>query len=167
MLTTEKIKNIIEEITSKTVLILGRFTPKRKAILDIIKTELRKMNLAPVIFDFNRPISRDTSETVELLARMSRFIIADVTNPASSPFEIAHITNYKSVPFCLIIDLSTDEKPFSMSSDLKKYDHYLGLGEYSDKKSLLELIQKIVTSASEYREIQITHINDEEVKKIV
>ena len=39
---SEKIRKVIDAITSKVVLILGRFTPKRKEVLDAIREELRK-----------------------------------------------------------------------------------------------------------------------------
>jgi hypothetical protein len=35
-------QTVIDAITSKLVLILGRFTPERKTILDAIRDELRK-----------------------------------------------------------------------------------------------------------------------------
>ena len=37
LLNNEKIRDIINTITTKTVLILGRFTPERKAILDALR----------------------------------------------------------------------------------------------------------------------------------
>jgi hypothetical protein len=42
---------VIDTITSKAVLILGRFTPERKAVLDAIGDELRKRDHVPVLFD--------------------------------------------------------------------------------------------------------------------
>ena len=38
----EKIREVIDTITSKVVLILGRFTGERKAVLDALRDELRK-----------------------------------------------------------------------------------------------------------------------------
>jgi hypothetical protein len=64
------------------VLILGRFTDERKAILDALREELRKRDYLPILFDFEVPTTR---ETVFLLARMARFIIADLTDRAASP----------------------------------------------------------------------------------
>src|SRR5215469_12168217 len=42
LLHNEKIRSVIETITSKVVLILGRFTDERKAVLDALRDELRK-----------------------------------------------------------------------------------------------------------------------------
>ena len=116
LLNHENLRNLLETITSKAVLILGRFTPERKHILDAIAEELRKHNLLPIIFDFERASSRDFTETIKILAGMSLFVIADITNPSSSPLELqATIPDYK-IPFVPIIQ--EGNKPFAMLSDL-------------------------------------------------
>jgi hypothetical protein len=83
MLNNQKVRNVINTITSKAVLILGRFTPERKAVLDEIREELRKNNYLPILFDFDLPADRDITETITLLARMARFIVADLTEASS------------------------------------------------------------------------------------
>jgi hypothetical protein len=72
LLHNEKIRDVIDTITSKAVLILGRFTEDRKAVLDALREELRQRNYLPVLFDFEKPHSRNTDETITLLARMAR-----------------------------------------------------------------------------------------------
>jgi hypothetical protein len=42
LLKKQKIREVIDTITSKVVLILGRFTDDRKAVLDALREELRK-----------------------------------------------------------------------------------------------------------------------------
>ena len=59
MLHNQKIRDVIDTITSKAVLILGRFTDERKAVLDALREELRKRNYLPILFDFEKPRSRD------------------------------------------------------------------------------------------------------------
>src|SRR5262249_7659436 len=78
MLNNEKVRDVIDTITSKVVLILGRFTAERKAVLDALREELRKRDYLPILFDFEVPERRNITETVTLLARMARFIIADL-----------------------------------------------------------------------------------------
>src|SRR5215203_1790276 len=82
LLHNEKIRDVIDTITSKAVLILGSFG-ERKEILDAIREELRKHDYLPILFDFDVPTTRDITETVSLLAHMARFIIADLTDPSS------------------------------------------------------------------------------------
>jgi hypothetical protein len=66
----QKIRDVIDTITSKAVLILGRFTEDRKAVLDAMRDNLRKRGYLPILFDFKSPLSRTTDETITLLARM-------------------------------------------------------------------------------------------------
>ena len=81
LLHNEKIRDVIDTITSKVVLILGRFSiPERKTLLNSLRDELRKRNYAPVVFDFEKPTNRTTDETITLLARMARFVIADISD---------------------------------------------------------------------------------------
>jgi hypothetical protein len=112
----EKIRNVIDTITSKVVLILGRFTPERKAVLDALRTELRQRSYLPILFDFEKSTTKDFTETIKILADMSLFVIADISNPKSSPLELqATIPDYM-VPFVLIIQVG--EEPFAMFKDL-------------------------------------------------
>ncbi len=85
LLNNAEIREVIDTIGQKGVLILGRFTPERKAILDALREKLRRLNFLPIVFDFERPIERDFTETIMTLAGLCRFIIADITNPKSSP----------------------------------------------------------------------------------
>jgi hypothetical protein len=84
ILNNENVRNVIDTLTTKLVLILGRFTPERKVVLEEASW-LHAHDYVPVIFDFDRPASRDFTETVVTLAHMARFIIAHLTEPASIP----------------------------------------------------------------------------------
>lgn len=125
LLNREKLRNVLSTITSKAVLILGRFSPERKAVLDAIADELRKCNLLPIIFDFERATSRDFTETIKILAGLSLFVIVDITNPKSAPLELqATVPDYQ-IPFVPIIQ--EGEEPFAMFRDLAgKFDWMLG-----------------------------------------
>ncbi|MBY5883987.1 pentapeptide repeat-containing protein [Rhizobium leguminosarum] len=50
LLRNEKIRDIIDTMTSKAVLILGRFTSERKKILEMLRGELRRRQLAAVLY---------------------------------------------------------------------------------------------------------------------
>ena len=101
-----KIRDVIDTITSKVVLILGRFTHDRKATLYAIKEELRRRGYLPILFDFDGPRSRDITETISILAHMTKFIIADITDAKSIAAELQLIVpNLPSVPIApLILD---------------------------------------------------------------
>ena len=89
LLNNAKIRHVIDTITSKVVLILGRFTPERTVVLDSIRDELRKRDYVLVLFDFEKPAGKDLTGTISTLANMARFIIADLTDPTSVPHELA------------------------------------------------------------------------------
>ncbi|MFL5287126.1 MAG: hypothetical protein ACJ8AW_40690 [Rhodopila sp.] len=92
LLHNEKIRQVIDTITSKTVLILGRFSiPERKAVLDALRDELRKRDLLPIVFDFSIPAARDVTETVKVLAGLVRFAIADITDATEVRAELHSI----------------------------------------------------------------------------
>jgi uncharacterized protein YjbI with pentapeptide repeats len=123
LLNRRKLRNVLETITSKTVLILGRFTPERKAVLEAIAGELRRNKLIPIIFDFERIQNRDFTETIRILAGMSLFVVADLTRPRSVPQELtATIPDYR-IPFVPVIQ--EGEQPYAMLDDFKKYDWLL------------------------------------------
>jgi hypothetical protein len=88
LLKNEEIRNVIDTITSKAVLILGRFSEERKRVLDAIRDELRNHNYLPIMFDFDPTTNQRIDETVRTLAGMSRFVIADLTDARSVPQEL-------------------------------------------------------------------------------
>jgi uncharacterized protein YjbI with pentapeptide repeats len=99
MLNNEKVRDVIDTITSKVVLILGRFTDKRKAVLNALREELRKRDYLPILFDFEKSSSRNTDETITLIARMARFVVADISDAKSVLQELrAIVPDLPSVP---------------------------------------------------------------------
>src|SRR5262249_45038979 len=99
LLHNQKVRDVIDTITSKTVLILGRFTDERKAVLDALREGLGNRNSLPILFGFSLPATRDITETISLLARMARFVVADITDAKSIPQELAVIVpDLPSVP---------------------------------------------------------------------
>jgi hypothetical protein len=144
LLNNPKIRGAIDTICKKGVLILGRFVSERKVVLNALRDELRRRDFVPIVFDFEKPTERDITETVKTLAGLSRFIIADITNPKSSPLELqATVPDYQ-VPFVPII--ARGEKPFSMFADLRnKYASWvLDPLIYDDPKELIGSIEPAI-----------------------
>ena len=140
ILNNTKIRNVINTITSKAVLILGRFSdPQRKSVLDGLREGLRSFDLLPIVFDFDRPTDKDHTETVQTLAGMSMFVIADLTSPKSTPLELEATVKQFKIPYIPIIDISVDQYPFSMLVDLQKSFHWvLPTLKYESKEDLLD-----------------------------
>ena len=150
---------MITVLTSKAVLLLGRFKPERKAILERLKVELRKFGYIPILFDFSPSLSRDTTETVTLLARMTRFIIADLTDPSSIPKELEAIVPMVAVPIQPLIHGVS--RSFSMFSDYWKYDWVLKLYQYDTLEGLIANIeQKVIAPAeAKVRELEAKRLS--------
>lgn len=91
MISNNVIRNALQLMSSRAILLLGRFTRERKAVLDAIRDELRTRNYIPMMFDFEPIPSQTLIQTVSTLAHMVRFIIADVTEARSVPHELATI----------------------------------------------------------------------------
>jgi hypothetical protein len=146
MLNNQKVRDVIDTITSKVVLILGRFTDERKAVLDALREELRQRDYLPILFDFNVPATRDITETVSLLARMARFIIADLTDPSSIPKELEAIVPQLAVPVQPLLEGAA--QPYAMFKDYLKYDWVLPVYRYEGLELLLAtLAEKVIAPA--------------------
>jgi hypothetical protein len=146
LLHNKKIRDVIDTITSKAVLILGRFTDERKAVLDAIREDLRRRDYLPILFDFAVPATRDVTETVSLLAGMARFIIADLTDPSSIPKELEAIVPQLAVPIQPLLEGSF--RPYAMFKDYWKYDWALPVYRYEGLEPLLAtLVDKVITPA--------------------
>jgi hypothetical protein len=136
LLNNEEIRDVIDTITSKAVLILGRFSDDRKLILNALRDGLRDKGFLPIVFDFECPKGRDFTETIMTLAGMSCFVIADITNPRSAPLELQATVPDYMIPFVPI--LQDGESGFSMFSNLQtKYDWVLGTLGYDSFENLI------------------------------
>ena len=124
LLHNEKIRDVIDTIGKKGVLLLNRFTEGRMLVLERLRDKLRDLGFVPMVFNFDKPETKDFSETVRLLCNLSHFVIVDITNPRSAPLELQATVPDYMVPFCPI--LQDEEQPFSMFVDLQnKYDWVL------------------------------------------
>ena len=148
MLNNQKIRDVIDTITSKVVLILGRFTDERKAVLNALREELRKRNYLPVLFDFSVPATRDITETVSLLARMARFVVADITDAKSIPQELAVIVpDLPSVPVQpLLLEGSAE---YGMFEHFKRYPWVLETYRYPSPERLIASLGERVIGPAE------------------
>jgi hypothetical protein len=148
LLHNEKIRDVIDTITSKAVLILGCFANERKTVLDAVREELRKRDYLPILFDFSVPAARDVTETVSLLARMARFIIADLTDPSSVPKELEAIVPHLAVPVQPLLEGSS--RPYAMFKDYYwKYDWVLPPYQYEGLEPLLATLAERVIAPAE------------------
>ncbi|MCP3960341.1 MAG: pentapeptide repeat-containing protein [bacterium] len=148
LLHNEKIRHVIDTVTSKVVLILGRFTAERKAVLEALREELLRHDFAPVLFDFDKPAGKDLTGTVETLARMARFIIADLTDPRSVPHELATVVPYLRTTPVVPLKLA-GSKAYALFENLLSYPWVLEPRDYEDAGALIATLPEIIASAEE------------------
>jgi Pentapeptide repeats (8 copies) len=148
LLNNQNVRKIIDTVTSKVVLILGRFTEPRKAVLDAIRERLRRSDFTPVIFDFDKPSSKEVTGTVETLARLARFIIADLTEPSSIPDELATVVPFLRTTPVLPLKL-VGSGGYSMFDDFSDYTWVLKTHEYKDGDSLIADLAEVIAPAEE------------------
>lgn len=97
-----------------------------------------------------------TSETILTLAGMARFVIADISNPKSSPLELqATVPNYM-IPFVPILQIG--EEPFEMFKDLKhKYnDWVLDPLKYDSIENLLLVFEPAILAPALEKHAELT-----------
>ena len=151
LLHNEKIRDAIDTIGKKGVLLLGRFTEGRLAVLERLRDELRRRGFLPMVFNFDKPATKDFTETVRLLAGLSRFVVADITNPRSAPLELQATVPECMVPFVPI--LAKGEEPFAMFKDLwVKYRAWvLDPIRYPSLERLVEVLDEEIVGPAEAR----------------
>ena len=148
LLNNPKIRDVIDTIAKKAVLILGRFTSDRKAVLEALRKELRTRGFLPILFDFDKPASRDITETVSTLAHLARFVIADITDAKSIPQELMMIVpNLPSVPVQPLILESQHE--YGMFEHFTRFPWVLPVYHYTDQASLLQSLKENVLDPAE------------------
>jgi uncharacterized protein YjbI with pentapeptide repeats len=164
LLHNEKIRDVIDTVGRKGVLLLGRFTEGRMVVLDRLRDELRKRGYLPIVFNFDKPETKDFTETVRLLAGMSKFVIADITNPKSAPLELQATAPEIMVPFRPIIE--EGEKPFAMLQDLwiKHREWMFEPLYYSSVDALIASLDEKIIRPAEARFVELVRRKGETMR---
>lgn len=160
LLTREKLRNIIDTVASKAVLILGRFSPgERKAVLDDLADEVRSHGLLPIIYDFEQSSERNLIEMIKVLAGLSLFVIVDITDPRSSPLELQATVPDFEIPFVPIVQ--ENEQGFSMLRALER-NRVLPLMTYSSSTILRKAFKKSILdpALAKHRELKMRKAQD-------
>jgi hypothetical protein len=155
LLNNERIRHVIDTITSKVVLILGRFTTERKAVLDAIRDALRKRDYLPVLFDFEKTSSQTTIETVSTLAHMARFVVADLTDAKSVLQELQAIVPLRPSVAVQPLLLASQEEP-GMLDFLRAFRCVLEPHRYATQQTLLAELDRMVIAPAEAKVKELT-----------
>lgn len=152
LLSNQKVRDVLDTIASKVVLILGRFSDERKPVLDALREALRSHlnGYIPVLFDFDPQQDKPVFETVKTLANLARFVIADLTDPRMVRSELTYITaNVPTVPVQSIMQSDANLPPEYGTWEL--YKSFLPVYRYVDLPQLLaSLTEAVITPVEQH-----------------
>ncbi|MCA8948555.1 MAG: pentapeptide repeat-containing protein [Planctomycetes bacterium] len=150
LIDTNAMGQVIESMSGKAVLLLGRFSPERLPVLEAIAEHLRAFDELPIIFNFDKPRHRSLGETVRILAGLSKYVIADLTDPRSAPLESQLIIPDLAVPFFPIIEAG--QTPFAMFEGLADHGWLLPGLKYRDVDHLIGNLPRLRDEALRKRD---------------
>jgi hypothetical protein len=123
-------------------------------VFDALRDELRERDYLPILFDFDKPASRNTDETITLLARMARFVIADISDAKSVLQELrAIVPELPSVPVQPVI-IASQEEP-GMFDFYRGYGSFLPVHRYDTSAQLLSELSDRVIEPSEAKAVEL------------
>ena len=155
MLQSEKLRKAIDTISRKVVLILGRFTPKRKAVLDAIREKLREYDYIPMLFDFSKGETKTFIETVSTLAHLARFVIADFTEPKIVLQELPQIIQNVFIPVKPLLLEGSGEEPVTLFDLRVDATRILDTFRYKDRDHLLEYLKSEIIDPVEKKATEL------------
>jgi len=167
LLHNEKLRDVIDTIGKKGVLLLGRFTEGQMLVLERLREKLRDLGFVPMVFNFDKPETKDFTETVRVMCDLSHFVIVDLTTPRSVPLELQATVPQCMVPFAPIIQ--QPQEPFSMFVDLQnKHDWVLPVVGYPSVDRLIEVLEdKVVRPAeAKFNELLARRTNQLRVENV-
>ena len=108
-----------------------------------------------MLFDFEKPSSQTTVETVSTLAHMARFVIADLTDAKSILQELQAVVPASPSVVVQPLLLAAQEEP-GMFDFIRKFPWVLDTHRYTDQKTLLEELEEVVIAPAESKAKELT-----------
>jgi uncharacterized protein YjbI with pentapeptide repeats len=150
----EKARYEVFSITLNTVLVIGRFPPERKPVLLAIKEALRRVDYSPLVLDFHLPGSGDKNEIVKTLGKMSRFVIADLTDDRRIAETLDAVVHFlPSIPIQPIGQKGSEQG--DANSHYRKYRWVLPIWRFTDPNDMAERIGREVIAPAEQKASEI------------
>jgi len=155
VLHSESVRTFADTLGRRGVLILSRFYAERRAVVEAIKDGLRNYDLVPITFDWRDPSRGQLRGTIQRLAQLSRFVIADATDVKDIHRELAYIVpQLPTVPILPIV--RSGHRLSDMFDGWTGYDTMLPPYEYEDEAHLTKnleeaLIQPVVEWEAQFK----------------
>jgi len=161
IINNKEIRDVIDTIRSKVVLILGRFDNKNKPrlnrireVLSSLRDEKGEQRYIPVMFDFEKPESTNFMEPVVTLAHMSRFIIADFTDPKVVLAELHAIYGPAKIPLLPLLRQTPGEdviEPIPLPDIRHNNRWIMATHRFANDDDLLKEVSALADRAEKHR----------------
>jgi uncharacterized protein YjbI with pentapeptide repeats len=138
------VRDVIEAVSNKGVLLIGRLTGSGGEVLHAIREELKTTRkLLPIMFEFAPVPGQDTMRTLTTLAHLCRFVIADLTDAQSVLQELQAIClKVPGMPVQPLLRAGSQVPPMADSFLLLPSVH--SLYRYSSKERLLADFDNVI-----------------------
>ncbi len=154
MLHNEKVRREIEALSLYAVLILGRFGGDRKDILESLRAALRRKNYSPIVIEFQSAALPNMAETVKILARLSRFVVADLTKEKRIPQILDSVVHYlPTIPIQPVLETGQAEP--EAAGHYKKYRWVLELVRFTDPEDVAKRAETDVIKPAEQMAVAV------------
>lgn len=142
---------IMSELKKRRVLILGRFSARRLKVLEAIKDRLEAHphRYIPELFTFPKPDGANLTEAIIGFASLSRFVVADLSEPKSIPAELtAIVPQFPSLPVVPI--MTKTGRPYALFRDFDQRNNVVKpLVRYRDVDELEALLDREIVPLAE------------------
>ena len=165
LLHSHNIRDVIETVGKKGVLLIGRLTGRGGETLRAIRDDLKHhYQLLPIMFEFAPLPSEETTRTLSTLAHLSRFVIADLTDAQSVLQELTLIVrDLMTLPVQPLLQESAPMPP--MADGFLMGQSVLPPYRYSTKERLLaDLATSVIGPAHDrarQNEVRLAEIREE------
>ena len=143
-----EVREVVDTIASRTVLLLGLCTPRRKALLEALCSGLRQRSYTPVLFHFEGPMTPAIRQAASTMANMAKFIIAEMTDSKNVPQTLtAIVPGLPSVPVLPIGQVSSGD--YRMLSHFRRFPWVLPIYRYTRIDEAIDAVVERIISPAE------------------
>ncbi len=145
---------------SKLVLVLGCFSQENWAILDSLRRGLKRNEYQSVVVDFSNASQRQHRGNLIILAQLTQFIIAVVTE--SKGIAQALVSIVEGSPAVPIQPLyKHGSSSWRLNEQMKKYNWVLEPRSYEDGKELEKLVGDVVSGLVTKGKVDLPRLRDQ------
>jgi uncharacterized protein YjbI with pentapeptide repeats len=135
LLRNESLWKVIEQVTARVGLILALGTDERKKVINVLKSEFRRLGYVPITLDGEQAEKQEYKDWLAILMRLARFVIVDMTEAEKVVQHLPFIASqHPSVPIQLLAQSSADDS--TVSEDLAAPPSVLEMYRYQSAEDL-------------------------------